>query len=76
VTFDIRKATKPEFRQRGFARSLIHKAKWIAGNSKFALVAYPENITSRKLLVAEHFRRVPGRRSAEGHPQYRFSVKA
>ena len=65
--------TKPEFRRRDYARGLIHKAKWIAAESKLDLVAYAENDISRDLFISEQFSLVPGVQSAEGHPMYRFS---
>jgi len=65
--------TKPEFRRRDYARGLIHKAKWIAAESKLDLVAYAENDISRDLFISERFTLVPEVQSAEGHPMYRFS---
>jgi ribosomal protein S18 acetylase RimI-like enzyme len=64
--------TKPEFRRRGFARDLIHKAKRIAADSKADLVAYPENDISRDPLISEQFSLVPGRQNVQGHPMWRF----
>ena len=65
--------TKPEFRRRDYARGLIHKAKWIAAESKLDLVAYAENDISRDLFISEQFSLVPGVQSAKKHPMYRFS---